>query len=403
MSDDSSGRLGLPYLASGQLQKHVTLNEAIARLDALVQTAAVSRSVATEPTAADDGDLYILPAGAEGPDWGGRAPGAMVRRESGGWVEIDLPEGAFVIVLDTAEAVVKRSGEWRTLTNEAADAPTELQNLGLLGLNAEADAANPFTARLNKALWTARESAAGGDGDLRFTLNKQGPAGVLSLLLQSGWSGRAELGLVGDDDLKLKVSADGATWREVFSVDRSTGRASFTRGAGRHEIVTVTESGPWTPPVWAQRIEAICVGGGGGGGAGATGAVGTIRHGGGGGGAGGVAAATWAQAGLTGDLLVTVGSGGAGGATAGQAGSAGADTAISLAGVQILGAEGGRGGGGGTTTSGPGGAGGRGVPAPTAAATPVGSRRSRPGRSTVGPMGRGVAAPGAASRPRTSR
>ena len=44
MSDDASARLGLPYLAAGQMQKHVTLNEALTRLDSLVQLAVVSRS-----------------------------------------------------------------------------------------------------------------------------------------------------------------------------------------------------------------------------------------------------------------------------------------------------------------------------------------------------------------------
>jgi hypothetical protein len=31
-----SARLGLPYVAAGQLQKHVTVNEALARLDTLI-------------------------------------------------------------------------------------------------------------------------------------------------------------------------------------------------------------------------------------------------------------------------------------------------------------------------------------------------------------------------------
>ena len=35
MPSNQSARLGLPYLAAGQLQKHVTLNEALTRLDAL--------------------------------------------------------------------------------------------------------------------------------------------------------------------------------------------------------------------------------------------------------------------------------------------------------------------------------------------------------------------------------
>ena len=39
MSDDFSARLALPYLAAGQMQKHVTLNTALTRLDALLQAA----------------------------------------------------------------------------------------------------------------------------------------------------------------------------------------------------------------------------------------------------------------------------------------------------------------------------------------------------------------------------
>ena len=40
-------------------------------------------------------------------------------------------------------------------------------------------------------------------------MNKETAADVLSLLLQTGFSGRAEIGLIGDDDLLFKVSPDG--------------------------------------------------------------------------------------------------------------------------------------------------------------------------------------------------
>ncbi|WP_366145277.1 DUF2793 domain-containing protein, partial [Brevundimonas sp.] len=59
MSDDQSARLGLSYLAAGQMQKHVTLNEALTRLDAVVQTAVVSRTAPAQPAAPVDGALYI--------------------------------------------------------------------------------------------------------------------------------------------------------------------------------------------------------------------------------------------------------------------------------------------------------------------------------------------------------
>ncbi len=61
----SSARLNLPYLQAGQMQKHVTLNEALTRLDALVQTAVVSRTTAEQPEAADDGTLHILNRSAQ--------------------------------------------------------------------------------------------------------------------------------------------------------------------------------------------------------------------------------------------------------------------------------------------------------------------------------------------------
>ena len=75
MSDDFSARLALPYLAAGQMQKHVTMNTALTRLDALLQTAVVSRTTVIQPADASDGDLYILPQEAEGVAWAGRAAG----------------------------------------------------------------------------------------------------------------------------------------------------------------------------------------------------------------------------------------------------------------------------------------------------------------------------------------
>jgi hypothetical protein len=82
---------------------------------------------------------------------------------------------------------------------------------------------NPFSAKLNKALWAALEAGKGGDGDLRVALSKESAAGVLSLLFQTGFSGRAEIGLIGDHILTVKTSADGATWRNSLVVDPQWG------------------------------------------------------------------------------------------------------------------------------------------------------------------------------------
>src|SRR5690606_21056813 len=73
---------------------------------------------------------------------------------------------------------------------------------------------------------------------------------VLSLILQSDWSARAEIGLVGVDDLTLKVSSDGESWKEGLRIERDTGRARFAHTpaldalSGMQAILgTVSQSG----------------------------------------------------------------------------------------------------------------------------------------------------------------
>lgn len=347
MSDDLSARLALPYLAAGQMQKHVTLNTALTRLDALVQTLAVSRTTAVQPENPADGALYILPEGATGSAWSGRPAGTLMRFEAGGWVVVPTPDGLIAMVADAGEAVVRAGGVWRALGERLGVA----QALTRLGVGTTADADNPVAMKVNAALITARETGEGGDGDLRLKINKEGAGDVLSLLFQSAWGGRAEVGLIGDDDLSLKVSADGGTWRRAFAVDRTTGRVAFDQGATRLETTMFTGEGVYSTPEWARWIEVVCIGGGGGGGAGQSGAAGTMRLGGAGGGAGGRCEARWARAALTGDLIITPGSGGDGGASAGVNGQGGGETTVVMADQTLLRALGGAGGNGASTTA----------------------------------------------------
>lgn len=356
MSDDQSARLGLPYLAAGQMQKHVTLNEALTRLDALTQTTVVSRSQSAQPGDPDDGALYILPADATGAAWAGKPAGTLMRFEAGGWSVVGAPDGLIAVAVDEPAVVARIDGDWRPLGETLG----EIQQLTRLGLGTTADATNPFAAKLNKALWTARGSDEGGDGDLRFTFNKSGAGDVLSLLFQSGWGGRAELGLIGDDDLRLKVSPDGAAWHDALTVDADTGRCAFPLGAARIETTVLIADGGWSPPAWARWVEATAIGAGGGGGAGAQGSAGTVRFGGGGGGAGGISQTRLPASALSAGISAVVGAGGAGGASAGAAGADGGDAILSLSGVAILTARGGKGGAGGDAVSGLGGAGGPG-------------------------------------------
>ncbi|ATQ43548.1 DUF2793 domain-containing protein [Caulobacter mirabilis] len=114
MSDDATPRLGLPYVAAGQAQKHVTVNEAMARLDGLVQTVVTSRSIAAQPADPEDGALYILPEGASGEAWSGFAAGTLVRFEAGGWAAFLVRAGHLAWVLDERRMAVLSDG-WKPL------------------------------------------------------------------------------------------------------------------------------------------------------------------------------------------------------------------------------------------------------------------------------------------------
>src|SRR3712207_624518 len=58
--------LALPLLAAAQAQKHVTHNEALASLDALVQLAVKERNRTAAPGAPTEGDRFLVGAGATG-------------------------------------------------------------------------------------------------------------------------------------------------------------------------------------------------------------------------------------------------------------------------------------------------------------------------------------------------
>jgi len=81
---ETSTLLSLPYIQPAQAQKHVTHNEALRMLDALVQLAVESRALSAPPTSPADGARYIVASGATG-DWAGQDH-AVALNAGGGWL-----------------------------------------------------------------------------------------------------------------------------------------------------------------------------------------------------------------------------------------------------------------------------------------------------------------------------
>jgi len=209
---DHTARLSLPLIMPSQAQKHVTHNEAIQALDALVQASVESRTLATPPTSPLDGEAWLVPTGATGA-WSGHV-GELAAWQSGAWLFYDPAPGWQLYVKDDSTLVVFDAGAWMPLASLGAALPR-------LGINATADTTNRLSVSAAATLF----NHAGNGHQLK--LNKHAAADTASLLYQTNWSGRAELGLMGDDHWRLKVSPDGATWLDALRVDTGTGTVTL--------------------------------------------------------------------------------------------------------------------------------------------------------------------------------
>lgn len=79
-----TAQLNLPLLMPSQAQKHVTVNEALVRLDAAVQLRVESSTVAIPPEPSSDGTGFLVPSDAVGA-WQDRG-GRIAIWSNGGWI-----------------------------------------------------------------------------------------------------------------------------------------------------------------------------------------------------------------------------------------------------------------------------------------------------------------------------
>jgi len=215
---DTTPNLALPYILASQAQKHVTHNEAIRALDALVQISVADRDLATPPGSPAEGVRYIVAASPTGA-WTGHA-GEIAAWQDAAWAFYAPAEGWTAWVADENALLAFDGAAWVTAAAAAA-----LQNVPMLGVNASADA----TSRLAVAAAASLFTHAGAGHQLK--LNKATAGDTASQLYQTNLSGRAELGLAGDDDFHLKVSPDGSTWHEAMVLDKDTGQVGLGTSA----------------------------------------------------------------------------------------------------------------------------------------------------------------------------
>lgn len=211
----TSPRHALPYLAEAQAQKHVTLNEGLRRLDALVHLSVKSVSETTEPSSPAEGEAWILPADAEGSTWAGASEGTVMAFQDGAFAAIAPLAGMTAYVEDEGILYAYDGTSWKSLTEP-----------GQLGVNTSPDAINRLSVK-SDAVLVSHDDVTPGSGDVRVKINKASAGRTASFVFQSAFAGKAEFGLTGSDDFTIKVADDEGTFREALVIDRQTGAVSF--------------------------------------------------------------------------------------------------------------------------------------------------------------------------------
>lgn len=203
----TSNHLSVTHVEQNQSQKEVTINEAINKIDSVLNTGAIDRALNTPPVSPIAGDLYIIGDTPSG-DWADKEN--QIGYYDAGWKFIVPNEGMTLWVNDEDRHYIWNGTTW-----------------GMIELDSfEADLVTFDTST----------------GSIQLKINKDQTSDSASHLFQTNYSTRAEFGLVGDDDFQVKVSPDGSTFYQAWVVDKDTGETEFkedisTTGAFKHSQI----------------------------------------------------------------------------------------------------------------------------------------------------------------------
>jgi hypothetical protein len=213
---ENTAKLLLPYITASQAQKHITHNEALKKLDIIVQLSVLDKDKNDAPAAPNESDMHIIASQASG-EWAGKE-NQIAAYQNGAWIYYSPQNGWLAWVSNENKLLVWNDSTWSEISGSGGDGvnPTPL-----VGVNATADAINRLSISSQATLFNHE-----GDGH-QLKINKNSSADNASSLYQTGFSGRAEMGLAGDDDFHFKVSPDGVNWIEAIVINKDSGSVRF--------------------------------------------------------------------------------------------------------------------------------------------------------------------------------
>lgn len=197
----TTSHVQITLVEQAQAQKEVTVNQALLRIDALLNTGAIDKDLATPPASPAEGDVYIV-AAAPTDAWDAHEDD-IAYFANGGWQFITPNEGMILWVNDEDESYVWDGTAW---VRQGAI----LEYLDGVGINATPDATNKLSVSSDAVLFN--HDGAGS----QIKVNKNATADTASFVFQQGFTGKAEFGMTGNDNFTFKAGPGFAT---AFVID----------------------------------------------------------------------------------------------------------------------------------------------------------------------------------------
>ncbi|MCK5931911.1 MAG: DUF2793 domain-containing protein [Fulvimarina manganoxydans] len=208
-----TANLALPYILAAQAQKHLTHNEALRALDAIVHLSVLDLDRTEPPAEPQEGDRHIVAAPAGG-EWVGR--GAQIAA---------FQDGAWAFFTPRAGWLAHVAGDGRLRRYDGERWVKAVSNAPIFGVNAVGDNYNRLVVKTSSALFSHDDVSGGGNGSVLGSFNRQDASKDAAFNFQTAYQTNALFGLLGGDSLSIKVSGDGSAFATVLEAASANGIA----------------------------------------------------------------------------------------------------------------------------------------------------------------------------------
>ena len=208
---ERTDRLSLPLIQPGQSSKHITHNEAVADIDALLHLYIDAQGVNAPPETGGVVTVGTEPSGI----FEGHA-GEIAFSDARGWNFMAPRAGMRAVMAETMSLQVHDGANWQPVSGGDASGSTDPETLGI---NTGADTTNRLSVKSEAILFAADDTSDAPTGDIRITANRDGGSDVAAFLFKTAYAADAEFGMLGNTNFTLKTADDTGVLATRLAVD----------------------------------------------------------------------------------------------------------------------------------------------------------------------------------------